>query len=219
MLSVVAITPSTGLCRLEYAQSLAHLVGYFATVRVFDDQPRQNLRTDGIMGSGIGSNYDELIDKYLADDAIHWTHFLSIEDDMGFLPDSLHRLLRWDVDIVGANYSVNKGWPLWFTARKNGEDLQTTDDSEGLEEVDFLPQGFTVVKRVVYEKVLRPRFLNGYSEASGKYVSQDYVFCEAAKRAGFRLYVDHDVSKGVRHVGSRSYTYHDAVRSEELAHV
>jgi SAM-dependent methyltransferase len=190
------------------------MVGYYASVRVFEDQEQQNLRTDGIEGSGIGANYDAMIERYLADDKIHWTHFLSVEDDMGFAPDVLHQLLRRDVDIVGANYCCNKGSPLWFTARKGSETVLTTEESTGLEEVDLMPQGLTLVRREVYEKIKPPRFLTGWSPNSGKYVSQDYYFSEQAREAGYKLYVDHDVSKLIFHVGPKQYSYLDALADE-----
>lgn len=207
MFAVAVLTPSTGLCRLSYAQSLAHLVAYFAQVRVFEECDTQYLTTDGIEGSGIGSNYDIMVEKYLKDKK--WTHILCVEDDMGFDPDCLHILARRCLPFIGANYSVNKGHPLRFTARKDGENVVTSEESTGVEEVDFIPQGFTLIAREVLEAVPKPRFLNGYSPKSGNYVSQDYYFSQQAAQMGFKPYVDHDVSKKIYHVGSYNYSYRD----------
>lgn len=213
MFSVAVLTPSTGICRMEYAQSLPRLVSYFAQVPIFEGEP-QTMTTDGVIGSGIGENYERMILKYLNDTRYHWTHFLSIEDDMQFRPECLHMLAQHRLPIVGANYSVNKGSPLRFTAVLPDMEhyLVTGPESTGIEEVGLIPQGFTLVAREVYEAIPRPWFLNGWSAARERYVSQDYVFCEKARKAGFKLFVDQDVSKWVRHVGPKTYTWEDAFR-------
>jgi hypothetical protein len=214
--AVAVLTPSTGICRMEYAQSLSRLVAYFAQVSVFDDGRPQTITTDAVIGSGIGENYERMVLRYLAAEEHHWTHFLSIEDDMLFAPDCLHRLIRHRLPIVGCNYSVNKGAPLRFTAVKTcmRDQIVTGPDSTGLEEAGLIPQGFTLIAREVFEAVPRPWFLNGYSTKSEKYVTQDYVFSQLARKAGFSLFVDHDASKRVEHVGPKRYTWEDAFRDQ-----
>lgn len=199
---------------MAYAQSLARLAMYFAQVRVFPRSKRQNLTTDAVEGSGIAENYERMVSKHLADKRIRWTHFLSIEDDMGFAPDCLHMLARRKLPIVGANYATNKGSPIRFTAAGLKDRVLTTKESAGVEEVSLLPQGFTLVAREVYETLPRPWFLMGYSQASGNYVYQDYYFSEQAKKHGYKLYVDHDVSKRLHHVGPKNYTWEDALAHE-----
>jgi len=214
--SVVVLTPTTGICRMAYAQSLARLCMYFAQVRVFEDQDQQNLCPDAVEGSGIAENYERMVEKHLNSQDIYWTHFLSIEDDMGFAPDCLHILARRKLDIVGANYSTNKGNCQRFTALGKTGRIITNAESSGIEEASLVPQGFTLVSRRVYEAVPRPWFLMGYSPVSQRYVYQDYFFCEQARKAGFQMYVDHDVSKRIYHVGPHNYTWEDALRDIDM---
>lgn len=209
--AVAVITPSTGICRMEYAQSLARLIGYFSQHKIFEDCDEQVITTDSVLGSIIGGNYEELVLRYLNDTNVHWTHFLSVEDDMGFAPECLEVLARHELPIVGANYSVNKGYPLRFTASQGNNFVETREESTGLEEVYFIPQGFTLVERSVFEKIDKPWFLNGYNAISGKYIAQDYYFSEQARRCGFKLFIDHDVSKRVFHVGPHLYTWADVI--------
>ena len=199
---VAVLTPSTGICRVEYAQSLAKMVGYFSQVRVYEDRESQMLVTDSIIGSGIGANYETMVRKWLDDDR-GWTHFLSVEDDMMFPADALHRLARHRVPICGANYSTNKGQRLYFTAGMCGKRFVTDDTSTGIEEVDLIPQGLTLVAREVYETVPMPWYTGGYMA--------DYHFSEKARNHGFHIYVDHDVSKEIGHIGPHVYTYRDAL--------
>lgn len=213
MFNVAILTPTTGICRMGYAQSLARLVSYFAQVRIFDDCPTQTLVTDAVEGSGIAENYENMIIRYLDDKETHWTHFLSIEDDMIFSPDNLHRLAKHKLPIVGGNYSTNKGSVLRFTASNINGRVVTYKESKGLEEVDQLPQGFTLVAREVYEKMPHPWYLMGYNMGSGNYIYQDGYFSEQARTLGYKLYVDHDVSKLLWHIGTKAYSYEDALEA------
>ena len=125
--------------------------------------------------------------------------------------DALHRLAAHRVPMVGCNYSTNKGAPLRFTAGNCGRRFVTSDESTGLEEVDLLPQGFTLVAREVYETVPMPWYSGG--------PMADYYFSEKARLAGFKVYVDHDVSKETYHIGPYVYSYRDALRDYEVQEV
>lgn len=215
MFNVAVLTPTTGICRMGYAQSMIRLAMYFSQARIFDDEPTQCFIPDSIEGSGIGANYEQMVLKRLEDKEIHWTHFLSVEDDMCFPHDALHRLAKWKVPIVGANYSTNKGEKQKFTSMGlNNQRCVTSEDSTGLEEVRILPQGFTLVAREVYEKLERPWYLSGYCTESGAHTFPDQYFSEKAAAAGFKLYVDHDISKEIIHVGVHNYTFRD-VKTEK----
>jgi hypothetical protein len=214
--AVAILTPSTGICRVEYAQSLARLIMYFAHVPVYPGVPRQNLITDTIIGSGIGANYETMVKKFLADETVHWTHFLSVEDDMVFAPNLLHVLASRRLPIVGAAYSTNKGTPLRFTAvGMNGVPFRTSKEQTGVEEVMRLPQGFTLIAREVYEKLPRPWFMVGYDQATETYGTQDYYFSNKAREAGFNVYADHDATKLIAHIGPRQHTWEEALAEIE----
>ncbi len=43
----------------------------------------------------------------------------------------------------------------------------------------------------------------------------DYYFSEKARKFGYRVYVDHDVSRDVYHLGPHFYGYRDALRDYE----
>lgn len=210
-MNVAVLTPSTGICRMGYAQSLARLVMYYANVRVYEDCDVQHLITDSIEGSGIAANYQQMVERYLSDDRIYWTHFLSLEDDMIFPADTIHRLAKHGKRIVAANYSTNKGHPQRFTARAlGGGPLLTGRGSTGIEEAGRIPQGVTLVAREVYAALPKPWYATHM---------QDYYFSELAREHGFQLWVDHDLSKLVMHTGPHNYTYLDALGDEQQREV
>jgi hypothetical protein len=207
---VAVITPTTGICRMGYAQSLAKLVMYFSQVRVFEDIENQWLTVDSIEGSGIAGNYHSMIKKYLNDTKTRWTHFLSVEDDMGFEPDVLHILARRKLPIVGCTYKTNKGWPVRFTAiAKSKVDTIDTDESKhGVEEAYVIPQGMTLVAREVFERTPKPWFMQGYNEETDTYgFAQDYYFCLQAAKVGYTPWIDHDASKRIWHIGVKNYRW------------
>jgi hypothetical protein len=49
-----------------------------------------------------------------------------------------------------------------------------------------------------------------YLPEAGTYQGEDWTFCEACEKADIPLYIDHDVSKLVGHVGNFEFT-HDYV--------
>jgi hypothetical protein len=188
---------------------------YFAQVPIFEECKYQNLVPDSVEGSGIAENYERMVTKYLEDKEIYWTHFLSVEDDMSFPFDALHQLARHKKEIVGVNYSTNKGHTQRFTAVGLDGRMVTNEDSTGLEEASLIPQGFTLVSREVYEALPHPWFLMGYNPEHKQYVYQDYYFSVQARKAGFKLWIDHDLSKQMIHTGPKGYTYKDALTDLE----
>ena len=49
-------------------------------------------------------------------------------------------------------------------------------------------------------------FMGGGTERNG-FVGEDIFFCNKAKGAGYKIYIDHDLSKGVSHIGDFPYKH------------
>jgi hypothetical protein len=76
-----------------------------------------------------------------------------------------------------------------------------------LEKCSFGGFGFALIERQVFEAVPMPRFLHTYDAASKTYSTEDLPFYTAASKAGFQTWVDHDLSKKLRHNGNFQYTW------------
>lgn len=150
----------------------------------------------------VGTFVHQAREKLLHDVTDLWgaTHILWLDADMTFPRDAAIRLLAHDKEIVAANYVSRTGRPrptamaggLWVFSR----------DATGLEQVDHVGMGVFLMKTSVAQNLPHPRFW--YSTDTE---TEDVYFCRLLKAAGHDIWVDHDLSKEVGHVGQ--YTYRE----------
>jgi hypothetical protein len=143
-----------------------------------------------------------------------------IDSDMAFPPDAGVRLLNRGVPIVGANYRKRYFPNPNFTAM-NGKpgsttEFKTTDDSPPLEKVDCLPQGMMLVHRSVYERIPGPHYIFEYSADHGVEVGEDYYFCDKARKNGFDIWCDQELSRQVSHIGIFNFDYNLSQAADAL---
>ena len=126
------------------------------------------------------------------------THVLWLDTDMTFPSDTALRLLQHDVDVVAANYDTRRA-PQRPTARRAGQCVYS-HAATGLEPVDHVGMGVFLMKASVVVGLPRPRFW--YSTPTE---TEDVYFCRLLRAAGHTIYIDHDLSKEVGHVGQHVY--------------
>lgn len=125
----------------------------------------------------------------------HASHILFIDSDMRFPEDTLEQLLADGKDIVGANCKhrqANK-WTGGVTSK----------GKKGMQEVTQLGFGVTLIRTEVFIKMPEPWFATPYD--GEKFVGEDVFFCYKAKEAGYKVWIDHDLSQNVKHTGSKDY--------------
>lgn len=179
---IVICTPTRDTVNAGFAYDLVNLVRY---------------NSDAVFAVTQGtylSNLRSLLVKTSLQNGA--SHILFIDSDMRFPHDSLDRLLAHDADIVGANYRqrTQEG----FTARKDGSFI-TSKDKTGLEEVDTMGMGVTLIKADVFKKLPEPWFDMPF--VGDKHVGEDVSFCNLARSHGFKIMVDHDLSQQIKHAG------------------
>jgi hypothetical protein len=135
---------------------------------------------------------------------------LWIDADMLFPENTISRLLSRDKKIVGANYRRRHYPKTTFTAA-NGNltkliEVQTTNDSPPLEKVEFLPGGMMMIHREVYQTTAAPYYLIQYNPRFNLEIGEDYYFCEKVRSAGHEIWIDHELSREVAHIGTFSYS-------------
>jgi len=111
-------------------------------------------------------------------------HILFLDTDMTFPRTTLHRLLVHREAIVGATY-VKRVAP--FALLGSALEAHPTADARGLTEMSRIPTGCLLIRMSVFDTLTRPYFRYVTDEAGGEIVGEDYVFCDRAREAGFRV--------------------------------
>lgn len=144
------------------------------------------------------------------DDALNgdYTHILYLDDDQTFPHDVIERLLSHDKPVVTANYR-KKSPDVQFVC--SGEDNKFIDSRgrTGLERINACGMGITLVKLDAVRKIPKPHFCVVYSKATGKFIIEDTFFSNVMGVNGVDIWVDHDLSQVVGHVGETEYRISD----------
>ena len=140
-----------------------------------------------------------------------WLMF--IDADMVFPDDGIMRLIEHDVDIVGGTY-FGKGESHNLMASVSSKDefykpIEEWEEGQ-LMPVTTLGTGFMLIKMHVFDKIKEPYFNFGANKRGGV-VGEDYTFCEKARLAGFKVFLDTGLLLG--HVGEYIYSVNDHRRA------
>ena len=131
-----------------------------------------------------------------------FSHILFIDDDMAFEPKAFKFLASRDCSFVAAN-AVTKpniaGIKLEeaprITAKDKDKNPVSSLNKTGIEPVERIGLAFALLRIEDIKKIPDPHF--ALSESSG----EDYFFCQRAIEHGIDIYVDHDATKHVVHIG------------------
>jgi hypothetical protein len=139
------------------------------------------------------------------------SHVLFVDSDMRFPQDMIGRLLKHDLDIVATN-CARRRMPTGPTAqlyKENGdrELVWTMPDSTGLQEVGSVGMGVMLIKSNVFAALSEPWFETPWRHDKRGYIGEDVFFCQKAAAAGFKIHIDHDVSKEIGHIGTFEFKH------------
>ncbi len=139
------------------------------------------------------------------------THILFIDSDMTFPQDMVQRLLKHDKEIVAAN-CARRRMPTGPTAqlyKENGERelVWTMPESTGLQVVGSVGMGVMLIKANVFKALAEPWFETPWRHDKRGYIGEDVYFCQKAAAAGFKIWIDHDVSKEIGHIGTFEFKH------------
>lgn len=140
-----------------------------------------------------------------------FTHWLSLDDDMGFPPDAVDRLIKHDLPIVAANYRRKQKKVAGICLSTNGEVINS-EGKTGLEEVGWIGGGCSLVDVEKVKVVRPPRFSVLWVEERKSYMSEDYFFSMKLRENGIKIFCDHDLSNDMQHIGDVAYTFPEEVK-------
>lgn len=157
-----------------------------------------------------------LVHEFLKTDA---TELLFIDSDVIVNPDDILRLMAQSggKDITAGMY------PRRAKDEKFFADLHYTDSGDlefegSMMRVKRAPTGFMLIQRHVLEQLVfaHPEWMYeksptekmsavfDFAIVDGKYVGEDYLFCDRATQMGFTIYIDVDIS--LPHIGPNEFT-------------
>lgn len=121
-----------------------------------------------------------------------------IDDDIIPPIDVMHRLIQDDKDAIGAVAFSMKDekegyFPYPVTLRYNEDKQYIVYYGNGVEEVDATGGACVMVKRKVYEAIERPYEFTYYPDGTLN-LTCDFRIWQKAQEAGFKLYIDFDLS-------------------------
>jgi hypothetical protein len=199
-LNVVICVPSTGTWVSGFGHALAIMVADFMTWRPEGCRSKfvQILTQDSSML--VQSRYD-LVKSALRYDA---THVLFLDSDMIFPKDLLQQMLLRDKDVLGLNCTT-RGWPVTHIAHGFDQQLIDSRGKRGLERVQQVGLAVMLIKAHVLKKLRPPFFMMEWVPDTGGYCGEDIYFCQVLQADNFDVWVDHDLSQDILHVGRMAY--------------
>lgn len=205
---VMVAIPTAGVVPAMFAYSLAGMVARFAASKC-PTMPEASisLMLKVLESSNWITNREKLARMAVDED---FTHLMFLDDDMQFDPRVLETLLGRRQDVVLTNYLIKTLPAKDFVAVDlNDKRLATTDASIGIQPIMYSGFGVSLISTAVFKSTPQPWFAPKFNLERSEYTTEDCPFFEKVRAAGFKVYLDHDASKMVAHIGRKSWSWEE----------
>lgn len=203
--------PTAGTVPMPFAYSLAGMVANFAASAasgpVIPERP-VTLSLKVIESSNWITNREKLARNAIDDPEC--THLMWLDDDMSFDPGILNVLLSRRQDIVVTNYLIKTEEKDSFVAISlDKKRMPTRECDTGIVPITYSGFGVSLISAEVFRKVPQPWFMPRFLPEVSEYTTEDNPFFALAREAGYTVYLDHDASKMLRHIGRRAWDWRE----------
>jgi hypothetical protein len=200
MTKIFIATPAfDGKVNVSYACALADTRLYLAVNSI------ETVIRIHTSGSLLVRERNDLVKAFLESDC---THMLCIDSDIAWNPPDIKKLIDHKEDFVGALYPARGPDKCFLFRGVYGENKKMDVSEKGLLEMEYIPAGFMLIKRIVFESIILQRpdlyyepkaeelkhtkghLFFGIELWDGEFWGEDYVFCRNARKAGFRIWID-----------------------------
>ena len=206
--NLLVAVPSGQTWHAQFGIDLVNMVASFTGTKV-PGYRSQELRVANIRSSILSKNR---LDAVKAAKAAHSSHILFLDTDHTF-PKGLPQQLAQHHKLVVAANCVTKQIPAKTTARlKSAADPQgipcfSDPEKKGLEQVWRVGTGVMLINMKVFQRIGMGVWDMKYLPEVDTYQGEDWSFCEACEKADISIWVDHDLSRKVGHIGNLEFTH------------
>lgn len=206
--NLAILIPSNGDWRQEFGISLMHMTVALLTIPLpapyVLGQVVPIVKTSSLLPRSRQEAFSDAIEQGC-------THAICLDADQTFPATIVHDLLKHGKDFVAANVAV-KCYPSLPTARNVGDGnfgtaVSSADWKKGLEKVWRIGIAVALIDLAAVKATPKPWFEVRWNEQTGQCVGEDWFFCQKLQEQGVDLYIDHDLSRQVGHMGSFSYQH------------
>lgn len=188
----------TGFGRSMVAMA-QHLMGWRPDPKLGIKRFRFRLYTQGT--SMLVQSRHSLVVAALKDKC---THILFLDADMTFPQDTAIKLLMRDKKIVGVN-ATTRSYPTMHIAHDLEGKRVDSRKKHGLQKVQHVGMAVMLINTEVFQKMTPPLFMMEWIPDIQAYCGEDVYFCAKAQQAGYDIWIDHDLSHDVGHLGSQHF--------------
>lgn len=135
-----------------------------------------------------------------------FTHLLCIDDDMEFAPDILDTMGIAGKPVVAANCCRKTEEVIGTAIGEDGKPIDSHGKT-GLEEVAWVGFGVVLIDVNVVREIPAPHFEVRWIEDKQDYLGEDMYFFNKCRQFGFEVWVDHDASNKIGHIGDYVYKF------------
>ena len=211
--SILVCMPTSGFVRTETAKSLALMFSYFGQHKLDPHTRTERLAYCSVEGSMLCAQREMLVKKALQ--AKHVTHILFVDSDMEFPMDTIHKLYAHKKTYVAANCTTRAKPVLPVAHDLAGERLYSAGKS-GLQEVTHVGLAIALVETEPLKSMRPPLFLMDWIPDMRNYCGEDVYFTQKLRELGHPIWVDHELSQQIKHVGTCAYGHEDVIEPEAL---
>ncbi len=219
---IAIMTPSVRSPSWDYIKSVETLEAYVLSHGVLGSRIGYMERMLKTQCSNLPQGRQDMLDDAVSEG---FTHGIMIDDDMGFPPDILDIMLPRNVQCLGVNAlrkdhtrfsctaTALDGSPLYSHSRSGIEVVKDCGLGFMVRDLSiFAPHRMTPSNPSPIPTVPRPHFEILYDPAFGGYRGEDRYFTRKVSAHGIVVYIDHDASHYITHIGDFPYGY------ESMAH-
>jgi hypothetical protein len=201
--------PTLQMWDADFSISVFNLYQYMMKVKV-PGYTGQSMALMNRRSSLIAKSRQELVQDAIKQNC---SHILFIDSDQVFPPSIAHRLAKPGCQVIGCNIATkaqDNSIPTARRAPKEGEwwggHIIYSNHATGVEQVWRVGFGVMMINLDVFKGLEYPWFNQEWrGPPVNDFCGEDWFFIEKMEKKGIPIFIDHDLSREIGHVGKWIY--------------